>query len=277
MDRVDAEAGRLDDFASYLRRWSLVVDGAPMTTHTSRLLPVRRDGALLMLKLSHAAEERYGGQLMLWWNGDGAVRVLEHDDEAMLMERAAGPRSLADMARSGEDDAASGILCDVASRLHAPRGSPEPEAIPLELWFRDLPPAAARHSGVLVAAAATARNLLDDPRDVRILHGDLHHGNVLDGGPRGFLAIDPKRLRGERAFDFANIFCNPDAAVALAPGRLARQAHMVAEAAGLDRSRLLRWILAYAGLSAAWHLAGDGDPALALAVAELAAAEITVG
>ena len=72
------------------------------------------------------------------------------------------------------------------------------------------------------------------------------------------LPIDPKRLVGERGFDFANIFCNPDMEIATAPGRLARQADVVGEAAGLKRIRLLKWIVAYAGLSAAWIL-GDGE------------------
>ena len=262
------------DLAAYLRRWSLVPDGEWIVTHTSQLLPVRRDGLPLMLKVSHEPEERFGGQLLLWWGGEGAVRVLEHDDDALLMERATGPRSLAEMARAGEDDAASRILCRVAARLHAPRPGPLPEAVPLELWFRELWPMAEQRGGVLVRSAAAARALLDTPRGITILHGDLHHGNVLDAGPRGFLAIDPKRLLGERSFDFANIFCNPDPTVALQPGRLARQAHVVAEAADLDRARLLQWILAYAGLSAAWHLGGGSDPALALAVAELARAAI---
>ena len=119
-----------------------------------------------------------------------------------------------------------------------------------------------------------ARELLAAPQDVTVLHGDLHHGNILDFGPRGWLAIDPKGLLGERGFDFANIFCNPDLAVATTPGRLARQVDIVALATGLGRSRLLKWILAYAGLSAAWTL-GEGErPHLALAIAELAAAEL---
>jgi hypothetical protein len=47
--------------------------------------------------------------------------------------------------------------------------------------------------------------------------------------------------------------------------------------AGLERNRLLKWILAYAGLSAAWTL-GEGErPELALAVAELAAPASSVG
>ena len=107
-----------------------------------------------------------------------------------------------------------------------------------------------------------------------MLHGDIHHGNVLDFGPRGWLFIDPKRLIGERGFDFANILRNPDAQVATAPGRLARQASVIAEAARLDRTRLLQWTLAFAGLSAAW-IFGDGDnPTLDLAVAEIAASEL---
>lgn len=48
-----------------------------------------------------------------------------------------------------------------------------------------------------------------DPHDVVVLHGDIHHGNVLDGGERGWRAIDPKGLLGERTFDFVNILLAP--------------------------------------------------------------------
>jgi streptomycin 6-kinase len=260
-------------FEPYLRRWRLRPDGDPIVTHSSRLLPVRRDGAALMLKLSHAEEERFGGLLLVWWDGDGAVRVLDHDGDALLMERAEGSVSLADMARREEDDAASAILCHVAARLHAPRRLPPPALIPLETRFRALF-AAAGQGGLFAETAALASILLANPREIGVLHGDLHHGNVLDAGPRGFLAIDPKRLHGERGFDFANVFCNPDAGVALSPGRLARQVGIVAQAAGLERRRLLRWIAAYAGLSAVWHIEDGSDPALALGVAELALAEL---
>ena len=58
---------------------------------------------------------------------------------------------------------------------------------------RELDAAAASHGGILVRCAQTARALLAQPREVGVLHGDLHHGNVLDFGVRGWLAIDPKR------------------------------------------------------------------------------------
>jgi streptomycin 6-kinase len=181
-----------------------------------------------MLKLSHEEHERLSGALMEWWDGDGAARVLARNDTALLLERAMGSASLANMARIGQDDEACQILCAVAARLHAPRDKPLPELIPLVAWFRELDQAAAAHGGILVRCAQAARNLLAEPRECGVLHGDLHHDNELDFGARGWLAIDPKCLVGERGFDFANIFTNPDLAnptlpVATEPGRFARR------------------------------------------------------
>ena len=226
-----------------------------------------------MLKVAGGPDERDGAALMAWWGGDGAARVLAHDGDGLLMERASGSRSLAAMSRDGHDFATTLILCRAAARLHVPRPAAAPATLkPLDVWFQALGPAAARHGGLLVRSDAAARALLAAPEGTTVLHGDLHHDNVLDFGSRGWLAIDPKGLIGERAFDYANIFCNPWP-VAAEPGRLRQRLALVSEAAGLDRSRLLQWILAYAGLSAAWTLDSDGDPSRALLIAEIAAAE----
>jgi streptomycin 6-kinase len=259
---------------AWLSRWRLILDGEPLVTPTSRIIPVLRDGRPAMLKFATQPEEARGAALIRWWEGDGAARVLAHEGAAVLLERASGARSLVAMARQDDDDEASRIICAVAARLHAPRKSEPPgDLIPLAEWFRDLWPAADRLGGIYRESAAVARALLADLLEQTVLHGDLHHGNILDFGARGWLAIDPKALIGERGYDFASIFNNPDFAIATRPGRLARQATVVAEAAGLDRDRLLRWILAYSGLSAAWSLEDGQDPALALAVAGIAAAE----
>ena len=256
----------------HLARWDLVPDGEPIETPSSLLLAVRHNGVPAMLKVAREEEERRGGALMAWWDGNGAAKVLAQHGEALLLERAAGARSLIEMVASGQDDEASRILCDVAARLHAPRPGPSPELVPLTRWFEALAPAARTQGGLLAQADAVAQTLLADPRDVVVLHGDIHHGNVLDGGERGWLAIDPKGLFGERTFDFVNILRNPDAAVALAPGRFDHQVEVLAVAASVERRRLLDWTLAFAGLSAAWHLA-DGTPAdLDFAIAALAAA-----
>jgi streptomycin 6-kinase len=263
-------------FGDHLERWQLTPDGDPITTPTSALLPVRRNGSPAMLKVALHPEERLGNRLMTWWNGDGAARVLLQAGDAILMERAQSGSSLADLARHSRDDEASRIICAAVVRLHARKSPPHDlikDLIPLTRWFEALKPAAETHGGTLRLCAAAAAELLAAPHDMIVLHGDIHHGNILDFGPRGWLVIDPKGLIGERAFDYANLFCNPDAETATSPGRLAQQVVVVAAAASLDRRRLLRWIVAWAGLSAAFAIEDGASPKTALAVAELAVAE----
>lgn len=262
-------------FRTFLHRWKLVPDGAAIHTPSSDLLPVRFGAEAAMLKLARSDEERVGNGLMAWYGGAGAARVLCHDHEAVLLERLEGAFSLTVLVHAGQDDEASRILCGVVARLHAPRPAPLPELVPLERWFRALEPAAEKYGGVLAESAEAARALLTHPQEVVPLHGDTHHANVLHSR-RGWLAIDPKGLIGERGFEYANILCNPGLKTAARPGRLARQLEVIAEAAHLDRTRLLQWVLAYAGLSAAWHLE-DGEAERAsqtLEVAALAAAEL---
>ena len=244
-----------------LQAWRLTSDGGLIATPSSWVLPVRKNGLPAVLKIARIPDERCGYLLMRWWDGEGAARVLALADKAILLERATGARSLSDMARSGDDDEACRILCRTAARLHRPRREPAPELHPLTSWFQPLFDLAGRDRR-LAPAADAARRLLAEPQAVCPLHGDLHHDNVLDFGDRGWLAIDPHGLLGERAFDYANIFTNPDLAdpsrpVAAVPGRFERRLAIVAEAAQLEPSRLLRWIVAWTGLSAAWFI-GDG-------------------
>jgi streptomycin 6-kinase len=264
----------------WLERWGLAPDGEAFATEYtgSWLQPVRRGAIPAMLKISSAPEEIAGGALMEWWGGLGAARVLEREGEALLLERAIGSRSLVEMSKAGDDEAATAVICDAVAVLHAPRAAPPPATlVPLDVWFRGLTPVAAAHGGVLAKAEAVARNLLSEPRDVVALHGDVHHANILDFGPRGWLAIDPKGVLGERGYDYANPFCNPDTATALQPGRLQRYLAQVAERGAMEPRRLLMWILAYSGLSAAWILEDGQDwesEAFDLSIAELAAAEL---
>jgi streptomycin 6-kinase len=268
-----------DPLATHLRRWSLVPDGELIVTPRAHLLPVLRDGEPAMLKVATEAEEKFGGLLMAWWNGDGAARVLAHDGEALLLERATSGRALSQLVRNGQDDEASRITCRVIERLHAPRATPLPDLVPLTHWFRDLTEAA--QDGLLARAKAQAFALLASQSDARPLHGDVHHDNILDFGARGWLVIDPKRLIGDRTFDYLNLFCNPDFESATDPDRFAHRLAIVAQAAHLDRKRLLQWLLAWCGLSAVWCLndpdidVNDPDRAqIDLTVAELAAAEL---
>lgn len=263
----------MEPFEPYLIRWDLTPDGDPIETASSDLLPVRQGDTQAMLKLPRVEEERLGGRLMSWWNGEGAANVLAEAEGVLLLERATGPASLVDMAENGREGQAARIVCAVAAKLHKTHNPPK-TLVPLAQWFREIEPAASKHGGILLESAHAARELLRTPQDQTVLHGDLHHGNILDFGERGWLVIDPKGLIGERGFDFANLFCNPSEEIATAPERLSRLADVVSETANVERRRLLQWVLAYAGLSAAWTLEDGSHPTLTLAVAEIAAREL---
>ncbi|MFC4425679.1 aminoglycoside phosphotransferase family protein [Deinococcus navajonensis] len=264
--------------SEWQKRWNLTPDGAPLLTHSSHLQPVRTETGPAMLKVALSEEELRGHHLMVWWAGDGAARVFRHEGPALLMERLDDDQPLGQLASSGMDDEATRLLCRAAARLHAPRLQPWPELPDLSRWFQGLA-MAAPGGGLFAQCWDVAQDLLQFAQAPCPLHGDLHHGNVLHSAARGWLAIDPKGLIGERSFDFANLLCNPSLDVARRPGRLARQATVIATEAGLDRTQLLRWVTAYAGLSAAWHLEDGQSPqaAATLDVARLALAEVGGG
>lgn len=263
-------------FEHWQRRWHLTIDGQPFTSRVgNHLLPVQYGGAPAILKIATHEEERRGGELMEWWGGVGAARVLAREGDALLMERLTGARSLSAMARSGQDDEATRILCRTAIALHRPRGYAPPESlVPLDRWFQALEPAARVHGGTFETAATAARHLFANPRDPVVLHGDFHHDNVLDGGDQGWRVIDPKGLIGEAGFEYANLFRNPDIDVALAPGQLQRRAAIVVAETGQEMQRLLQWVQAYAGLGAAWSLSSGDDPGPGLRIAEAAGWEL---
>lgn len=265
-----------DMFEPYLRRWGLTPDGEAFASLSGHLLPVRQAGTPAILKISHEPEEVAGAQVMAWWNGDGAAPVLAHAGEALLMVRAEGSASLVEMATTGRDDDATRILCATVAHLHRPRADARPPLVPLAQWFGALLAVPSNESSILARSADAARALLGAPRDEVVLHGDIHHANVLDFGKRGWLAIDPKGLYGERGFDYANLFCNPDGDTAIAPGVFARRVEIVTRAAAIDAQRLLLWVLAWAGLSAVWRREDGDDARRTLDVARLAGAALGI-
>lgn len=259
------------------RQWNLEPAGEPVNTPSSTILRVQFRGREAVLKVSSIPEEQTGMRVLDWWNGNGCARVDERASDAILMDAIAGPRRLTQIAESGGDDLATTTLCDVIRRLHETvPDTPPPPVPPLETWFRALTELPNPEPGLIIAGQQLARELLASTNQTRILHGDIHHENVLDGGERGWLAIDPKGLNGDPIFDYVNILRNPLGRLPTAPGRFRRQVDVIVDCVGVDRSRLLAWSLAFSCLSATWIRADCAEPVLDLQIAALAAAELGI-
>jgi streptomycin 6-kinase len=251
----------------YVKRWQLTPDGPGFETASSFLVPVLHRGRPAMLKmLKPASDERHAAALLDYFDGDGAVCVYEAEADAMVLERAVGTQSLMQLATSGDDEAAAGILADTVRRLHAPRSRAAPAGLtPLRTWFGSLFRHESKHPQ-LARCAAVARRLLDSEREVIPLHGDLHHDNVLDAGPRGWLAVDPKALMAERAYDVANLLGNPypHGDIVHSEDRMRRLAARYAAELDLDLARVTGFAFAHAGLAASYTFDDGGDPAYRL-------------
>lgn len=233
-----------------LRAWGAEPTGETWTTGSSELAAGLLGREPVIVKVARIEEERRGNRLMAWWSSLGQLPVLEADDDAILMRRATGSRNL--LTERIED--ADAVLADTARALHA---MPAPPAsiglVPLRTWFADLvdrPQA----DPLLDRAASVARDLLDEPGPTVVLHGDLHHGNVLDLDGR-WVATDPKGLVGHPAFDVANACCNPSEAAAVA--RLEPRLDLFADRLALPRDLLGAWVLAWCGLTLAWGGAAE--------------------
>lgn len=248
-------------------RWDCRPDGEVRFTSRSLLWPLARGDEALMLKLVDPDDDEAGAAAMLrLYDGEGAVRLVESEGNVLLLERVvapAGQPGLEAMVLAGADDAATRAICAVVERLHrAAAARPPPDGL---IPFRSRADELRRHlkEGRLAGEdRALARNaiefggaLMAEPGlTVLALHGDVHHCNVRGSATRGWLAIDPKGVLGPRGYEYANTLCNPcpHTGLVAAPDRMARQAAIIAELAGLDRPTLLRFALLHAMQAAAW-------------------------
>ena len=204
------------------------------------------DGTPGVAKLGPTGDDsRDEGEALRAWRGDGAVQLLDEHAGVLLLERAA-PGTPA------TDDA---VVAATLRRLWVAPPSDvawrridalaERWAITVERWSD-----AIGHE-LADAAASGFRNALPRGEHV-LLHGDGHHGNVIDGADRGWLAIDPQPLVGPRVLDLVPaLFNGPEAPAA---ERIA----VLAGVAGVDPADLRRVAVPRLVLSVAWGLDDDG-------------------
>lgn len=212
-----------------------------------------------VLKPKALADNLRGVDFLEWRDGVGAIRVLARSGNIILLEHA-GTETLRDRLVSNGDSEATRIAAEALIEYHRASNAPPPATLqPLERYFESLfiKAEADRREGVANLyreAAEMAEALIADQREVKPLHGDLHHENIMLG-PRGWLIIDPVGLIGDAALDVANMFSNPLDRFDLTRNeeRVASMAAVFADTLRRDVRTILRYAFAYGCLSAAWH------------------------
>ena len=266
--------------ADCARRWRLVV-GEPFANLSYHFVaPARRaDGTPVVLKIGAPNPElRTALEALRHFDGRGAVRLLDADAErgALLLERAVPGTPLSTL---DDDHEATRIAATVMRRLWRP--PPSGHAFPtVAQWAAGLQKYRERFAGttgplptrLVSKAEALMADLLRSAAEPVLLHGDVHHFNIVSAGPARWVAIDPKGVVGERAYEVARFLHNPPGVLTRPDAaRLVRQrVDAMAEVLDLDPQRVLAWGFCKTLLSAWWGLEdGMDDLAYCLICAEL--------
>jgi streptomycin 6-kinase len=246
-----------------LRAWDVIGEHC-VDTEGSVLVFGQRHNESVVLKVARRQnDEWWSGAILHSFGGRGAVRALDHVDGAVLLERLRPGTSLATSVGSGNDDEVTRVLADVIGRMSP---SAPPATTPtVEEWGRGFTSYAASGDGQIPASLLesaqhvyTALSASQSRR--RLLHGDLHHHNVLRDSERGWLAVDPKGVIGELEYEVGAAFRNPYGQPELftAPAIIRRRAERFTRELSLDVGRVLGWVFAQAVLAAVWAIEDGG-------------------
>jgi len=233
-----------------------------------------RDGRRAVLKVSLSDEEHVSeADALERFAGDGAVHLLDRvrEPNAMLLERCDPGTPLID---HPDRDAAITIACGILRRLERPLAGDHPFLPVTELarrytaWIRSdferlgraFDPALADEAAALCAAFA------GDASPHYLVNRDFHLANVLAAERQPWLAIDPKPLAGERAFDtghlLRDLLSDP-----LDPPLVGRMVRRLADELDLEGDRIRGWALVRSVENALWCLQDGDDPGWDVAVA----------
>ena len=246
------------------REWRVTVESTCVTDSSVLAFGSRDNQSDVLKVLRNEGDEWRSGAILEAFEGRGVPRVYEHADGAVLMERVNPGHSLVEMAVNGRDDEATVILAEVIAKLR-PRKSAYAWST-LEVWAAGFDRYAASGDGqipqdLVEQGHRVYSDLCASQEHRQLLHGDLHHYNVLFDARRGWLAIDPKGVVGELEYEVGAALRNPYEApeLFLEPSTIERRVEQFARKLNVDRGRVLAWAFAQAVLAAIWA-AEDGTP-----------------
>lgn len=223
------------------------------------------------------------------FQGRASVQLLarDHQEGALLLDRLRPGTPLSALA---DDRQATSIAAGVMRQLWRPLWPDHPFPS-VARWAAGLGRLRERFDGatgplpegLVSRAEGLFGELLDSMAEPVLLHGDLHHENILavdnqpwrNEGRRDWLAIDPKGVAGEPAYEVGALLRNPWPQLLSwpRPGQiLARRVDQLSAELGFEKERIVGWGLAQAVL-AAWWCIEDSVPGweFAIGCAELLA------
>jgi streptomycin 6-kinase len=257
-----------DTLITYAQRWSLDLQ-PPFELSYNYVAPaIRADGSEAVIKLGFPNRELLSEMHALQhFNGNGMVMLLEadFDRQVFLIERV---RPGIELVTLKDDEQATRIAAQVMSQLWLPVTTERP-LLTVESWTAGLAKLRPYFEGttgpfpeyLVDAAEKIFAELVPSQGERVLLHGDLHHWNILSAQRQPWLALDPKGVIGEREFEVGPLLLNPNLenCTDIELKRMqSRRIDILEEMLGFDRQHMLAWGVSRAVLSAWWSVEDDG-------------------
>ncbi|AEV87389.1 aminoglycoside/hydroxyurea antibiotic resistance kinase [Actinoplanes sp. SE50] len=251
-----------------LHDWDLHLD-RPCPLSLNWVTRVRRaDGSAAVLKMGIPGADHLSDEAaaLEFFAGRGAVSMLAHDAArgAILLEEVRPGRPARSLVPDRDEDATAALI-GVIRGLHrpAPPGIALPELAARRATFdehlRRFPDDGPLPRHLVERAGRLLTELCETAIERVVLHGDLHHDNVLAAGREPWLVIDPHGLTGDPGYEIGAMLYNPypmddDTVLRLVPGRI----EQLADGLDIPIERVVAWGFVQAVLSEVWNATGDG-------------------
>jgi streptomycin 6-kinase len=253
-------------------RWSLKVGPPFPSLSYNYAAPVEGlRGERLVLKVGVPVAELLSEiEALRLFDGRGAARLVDADAEwgVLLLERLEPGTRLVALCEE-DDEAATKAAAGVMKKLWRP--VPAAHNFPTAAdWGRGLRRLREHFGGgtgpfprrIVEEAESLYAELLASADEPVVTHGDLHHGNILKGSGDTWLAIDPKGLVAEPAYEVGALLRNPLPQLLRWPEPVRvteRRIAQLSDELGFDRARVRGWGLAQAVLSEWWSIEDTGE------------------
>ena len=227
-----------------------------LTYHFVGLAELKETEEFAILKMAPNDEVIANEAKCLECFSQGMAKIYSYDEEffAIIMERLEPGYSLKKFVLNGEDDEATRIIARTIR----------------ELQWHQSPQHKFKHLSELIPVLSILDNYIDKDllykkkkifaeltqdksKDV-ILHGDLHHDNVLAHG-KHWKAIDPHGYVGDPVFEVGSMIVNPfDAYPTDKPLAkiIERRIKILSEELPFDNQKIQAWMFCKTMLSVAW-------------------------
>ncbi len=254
---------------SWCDRWHLaLLPELPPLSYNLVLFGESASAGEVVLKLNLPSSEVDSEiEALAQGQGEGRVRLIDADPSAalMMLERIRPGTALRN---TPMDDLESTMIGARIMKRFSRTPARLDHLHPLRRWFDSLyrypdrytPETSPIPMQQVEHAIAVTDRLLREPRDEVLLHGDIHHENVLWSAGSCWITIDPKGLVGEPGYEIATWMLNPPGT-----GRrpdlaevLSARLDLFSRELGIDRQRLTEWAFMHSVLSMCWTLEDVG-------------------